>query len=80
LVLPYQIVASQPTDAGFPAAPKSWEAVEGYLLSKRACLEAFEAGRQIWRSYVRDMAQSGDEVLAAAWERERCLGLLYPSD
>lgn len=59
-------------DAGFPAAPKSWEAVEGYLWSKRACPEALEAGRQIWRSFVRDMAQWGDEAFVAEWERERC--------
>jgi hypothetical protein len=61
-------------DASFPAAAKSWETVEGYLLSRRACPEALEAGRQIWRAYVRDMAQSGDEALAVAWEHERCLG------
>jgi len=60
-------------DGGFPAAPKSWDAVESYLLSKRACREAFEAGRQIWRSYVRDMAQWGDKALVAAWELERRL-------
>lgn len=58
-------------DGGFPAAPKSWEAVEAYLLSKRACFEALAAGRQIWRSYVRDMAQWGDAALVAAWEREK---------
>jgi hypothetical protein len=48
-------------DASFPAAPKSWDAIEGYLLRKRACLEVIEAGRQIWRAYVRDMAQWGDD-------------------
>ncbi|QQN74705.1 YozE family protein [Croceicoccus sp. YJ47] len=62
-------------DTGFPSGAKSWETVESYLLSKRACIEAFEAGRQIWRSYVRDMAQWGDEELVAAWEHERCSGL-----
>lgn len=61
-------------DAGFPSGAKSWEAVESYLLSKRACLEALEAGRQIWRCYVRDMAQWGDEELVAAWKSERSLG------
>jgi len=48
-------------DGGFPAAPKAWETVESYLLGKRACPEAFEAGRQIWRAYARDMAQWDDD-------------------
>ena len=61
-------------DAGFPVAPKEWETVVCYLLGKRACPEAIEAGRQIWRAYVRDMAQWGDKDFVVAWERERCLG------
>lgn len=61
-------------DAAFPTGAKTWDAVESYLLGKRACLEAMAAGRQIWRSYVRDMAHWGDETLIAEWERERSLG------
>lgn len=61
-------------DTAFPGGAKTWGALESCLLGKRACLEAIDAGRQIWRSYVRDMAQWGDETLVAEWERERSLG------
>ena len=63
-------------NAGFPAAPKSWETVEGYLLSKRACPEALEAGRQIWRSFVRDMAQWGTRPL---WSSGNARGVTNPT-
>ena len=50
-------------DPHFPDA-STWPEVEEYLLQRGACVEAIEAGRNVWQQYKRRVAKLAADRLS----------------